>query len=118
MFPFGALLFSSHLLIAVADAVPTIDVTRTCRNSASVTGTLTQSDIDVCIADEKEARDQLVKDWAQFSGASKAQCVHASTDYLPIYVEVLTCLGMSRDVKRLSDESETTARPSKQHRPR
>ncbi len=66
MFPFGAFLFSSQFLIAVADGVPNIDVTKTCRNSATVTGTLTQQDIDICVSDEQGARDQLVKEWAQF----------------------------------------------------
>ena len=57
MFPFGAFVFSSQFLIAVADGVPNIDVTKTCRNSATVTGTLTQEDVDACIADEQGAGD-------------------------------------------------------------
>jgi hypothetical protein len=104
MFPFDALLLSSQLLIAVAAGVPNIDVKSTCRNAATVTGVLTQQDIESCIADEQGARDELVKDWAQFSAASKTQCVHASKDYLPSYVEVLTCLSMAKDAKSLPEE--------------
>jgi hypothetical protein len=114
MFPLGPLLLSSQLLVAVADGVPNIDVKKTCRNAATVTGTLTQQDIDICVADEQGARDELVKDWAQFSVASKTQCVHASRDYLPSYVEVLTCLSMARAAKGVLEEK--TQRPIKQRR--
>jgi hypothetical protein len=104
MFFLGTMFFSSQLLIAVADGVPQIDVKKTCRNGATVTGTLTRQAIDACIADEQGARDELIKNWAQFSAASKTQCVHVSRDYLPSYVEVLTCLGMARDAKNIPEE--------------
>ena len=118
MFPLGAFLLSSQFLVAVADAVPNIDVAKTCRNSATVTGTLTQQDIDVCVADEQGARDELIKEWAQFSVASKTHCVHASTDYLPSYVEVLTCLTISRDAAGLPKDQpeEKPQRPRKQRK--
>jgi hypothetical protein len=102
MFIFNTLLVSSQFLITVADGVPKIDVKRTCRNAA--TGTVTQQDIAACIADEQGAHDELVKNWSQFSAAARAQCVHTSTDYLPSYIEVLTCLSMARDVKKSSQE--------------
>ena len=104
MLIFGTILVGSQLLIAVADGVPKIDARRTCRNAATVTGTLTLQAINACIADEQEARDELVKNWAQFSSAAKTHCVHTSTDYLPSYVEVLTCLSMARDANKLPDE--------------
>src|ERR1700730_560190 len=85
MFPFGAFLISSQFLIAVAGGVPKIDVTKTCRNSATVTSA-TQNDIDACITDEWGAHDQLIKEWAQFSSSVKARCVQASTAYLPSYI--------------------------------
>jgi hypothetical protein len=110
----GTVFLSSQLLIAVADGVPKIDVKKTCRNAATVTGTLTQQDIDACIADEQGARDELVKNWSQFSAAARANCVHTSTDYLPSYVEVLTCLSMARDVKNIPEEKAPS--PSKRRR--
>ena len=48
MFAFGAILLNSHLLMAVANRVPNIDLKETCRNAATVSGTLTQNDIDIC----------------------------------------------------------------------
>jgi hypothetical protein len=114
MFPFGAILFSSQFLIAVAGGVPNIDVKKTCRNSATVTGTLTQDDIDSCISDEQGARDELVKQWAQFSGTGKDRCVRASADYLPSYIEMLTCLEMAKQAKGLPEEK--AQHPSRQRR--
>jgi hypothetical protein len=100
----GTIFLGSQLVIAVADGVPKIDVKNTCRNAAAVTGTLTRQAIDTCIADEQSAREELVKNWAQFPAAARANCVHTSTDYLPSYVEVLTCLSMARDVKNIPEE--------------
>ena len=62
MIPFGAFLLSSHLLVAVADVVPTIDLKKTCSDTASVYGGgPTQSDIDSCVTDEQDAHGLLVK---------------------------------------------------------
>jgi hypothetical protein len=116
MFPFGAFLFSSQFLIAVADRVPNIDVKKTCRSSATVTGTLTQSDINACIEDEQSAHDQLVKEWTQFSGTVKGQCVQASNAYLPSYIEMLTCLELAKQARSLPEETTTTPVPRKQRR--
>lgn len=110
------IVLSSQVLTAVADRVPNIDVKKTCRNSATVTGTLTKNDIDICIADERDAHDQLVKDWTQFSGVVKTQCVQASTAYLPSYIEMLTCLEMAKQARSLPEETTTTPRPRKQRR--
>jgi hypothetical protein len=104
MIPFGAVLLSSHLLIAVAGGVPDINLKKTCDAAASVTGDTTQSDIDGWFADERDAHDQLVKQWAQYAGTDKDRCVRASADYLPNYVELLTCLEMAKDTRSLPDE--------------
>jgi hypothetical protein len=114
MFPFGTFLFSSQLLIAVADTAPNLDFRNTCRNAATVSGAPTKNDIDICIADEQGARDQLVKEWAQFASIAKDRCVRASREYLPSYVELLTCLSMARDAKGLAEEK--PKRPGKRPR--
>jgi hypothetical protein len=94
------------LLIAAADGVPTIDVRKTCQAAAGVlTGTTTQNDVDICISSEQTAREQMVKDWAQYTPADKARCVQAGPKvYLPSYVEWLTCLEMEMAVKRMGQE--------------
>jgi|HubBroStandDraft_5_1064220.scaffolds.fasta_scaffold1283631_1 hypothetical protein len=115
MLPLGALLLSSNLLIAVADHVPKIDLGKTCRIAASVIGAPTKNDIDVCIADEQDAHNQIVKDWGQFPAIAKDRCIRASTEYLPSYVEMITCLQMTKDAKDLSEDKnlsgDTVQRP-------
>jgi hypothetical protein len=115
MLPLGALLLSSNLLIAVADGVPKIDLGKTCRIAASVIGAPTKNDIDTCIADEQDAHNEIVKNWAQFPAVAKERCVRASTEYLPSYVEMITCLQMTKDAKDLSSE-ETVQRPRRRRR--
>ncbi len=55
--------------------------------------------------DENAARDVLVKDWGQFSASDKDHCLSMiSTGGGPSYVELLSCLEMSRDAKRIAQE--------------
>jgi hypothetical protein len=105
MFPFGALLLGSQLLVAVADVVPNIDLKKTCTDAASVYGgSPTQNDINTCVSDEQDARGSLVKQWGQFAGNDKQMCVRMSSDYLPSYVELLTCLEMAKQAKQLPNQ--------------
>ena len=92
--PFAPLVLGSQLVIAVADGVPTIDIQKTCKAAAVVTaGPSAQTDINICVSSEQKARDQLVKDWAQYAAADKTRCVQSGPRvYLPSYIEWLTCL--------------------------
>src|SRR5262249_19711568 len=63
-------------------------------------GSTARNDFDICLSSERAARDQMSKDWANFSAADKEQCLQARV-YLPSYVEWLTCLQMERDVRTL-----------------
>lgn len=108
-FPLAPIFFSSQLVAAVADGVPSIDIQATCRAAAAVTqGTSAQSDIDVCVASEQKAREQLVKDWAQYATADKSRCVQTGAKvYLPSYIEWLTCLEMEIAVRKMKLEEKT-----------
>jgi hypothetical protein len=57
-----------------------------------------------CLADEKGAREELEKEWTQFSPALRQRCV-ATTRWggAASYVEVLVCLQMGRDAAKLDD---------------
>ena len=56
-----------------------------------------------CLTDEQRARKTLVAQWNRFSPTSKARCTSMVTDMIgdQSYVELLTCLQMSRDVLTL-----------------
>jgi hypothetical protein len=110
--PFAPLVLGSQLVIAVADGVPTIDIQKTCKAAAVVTaGPSAQTDINICVSSEQKARDQLVKDWAQYAAADKTRCVQAGPRvYLPSYIEWLTCLEMETAVKKMRQEQKSQPR--------
>ena len=85
--------------VAAAQEVPTLDVTPLCRAQAKASQDLA----DACLADEKKARDDLVRRWAQFSADSRARCtgIAKSIAGAQSYVELITCLQMAIDVKGL-----------------
>jgi hypothetical protein len=107
--PFAPILLGSQLVIAAADGVPTIDIQKTCKAAAVVTaGPSAQTDINICVSSEQKARDQLVKDWAQYAAADKARCVQSGPRvYLPSYIEWLTCLEMETAVKKMRQEQKS-----------
>jgi hypothetical protein len=83
---------------AIADDVPKYDIARECLSEGG-----TKDNQDKCATDETQARDQLQKEWMQFSTSDKSQCnQETNADGSPSYVELLTCLQMARDVKKTS----------------
>jgi hypothetical protein len=57
--------------------------------------------VDSCVNDEKSAREQLLKEWAQFPAADRTNCTQETEHFAPSYVELLECLEMYRDVKTM-----------------
>jgi hypothetical protein len=98
------------VLIASSGGVPTINVKKTCQTSqqtiSSIFGDQTAVTYDSCLNQEREARGLLEKGWASFPAADKALCVQ-SANYMPSYVEWLTCFEMQRDVRRIRNEGRT-----------
>jgi hypothetical protein len=77
-------------------------------------------DVASCMRDENEARDQLAKEWAQYSPAEQQLCTSVTkTGGIPSYVELLVCLEMNREAKSYNETAPTpsrgqTARQTKQ----
>jgi hypothetical protein len=91
------------LLHAVVDNIPGLDVESGCRAAAKMGGKLSlDTSLRQCLADEKSARAQLEKQWAQFPPALRQRCV-ATTETAgnPSYVEVLVCLQMGEDAAQM-----------------
>jgi hypothetical protein len=84
-----------------ADEVPKFDVAPTCRARQSI-GTV-QNAFAACMQTEGRARDQLKATWAQFTQDDKARCIETCKcgGVTPSYVELLTCLEMANDVRKL-----------------
>jgi len=95
---------------ACAADVPTFDVTPTCRPMSGDRSMAINT--DRCLRSEREAREQLTREWANFSAADRAQCTQtASMGGLPSYVELITCLEMERDAAQLPNRN-MTSRPA------
>jgi hypothetical protein len=95
-----AILVSATVL--VADQVPRLDVTPSCRASAN--GILgVKQDIDSCLQSENGARDQLAQQWNTFTPADRDSCTRLTTlgGTGGTYTELITCLEMKRDAAKL-----------------
>jgi hypothetical protein len=101
MILFPAMLVGGHLLVAVVDRVPDLNFEPICRDRAAENQGV-EDDSAVCIQDEKAARDQLATKWDEFASADRTRCVRMSTvERTASYIEVLTCLEMNRDARKL-----------------
>jgi hypothetical protein len=103
-----AVALSTQLIAANAGQVPTLNMHPTCESP--MRGELgAKSDLSVCLEGEQRARDELVKNWSEFTRGERAECsdlVHMGGP--PSYIELLTCLEMAREVRSLH------ARPAQQ----
>ena len=92
--------------VLVADNVPTLNVTPSCRASAD--GILgVKQDIETCIRSENEARSQVAQQWSQFSTSDRTSCTSLTTmgGTGGTYTELLTCLEMKRDARKLPKDN-------------
>jgi hypothetical protein len=108
--PLYAALLSTVVL--VADGVPAFDVAAHCRRVASEAAPI--GDPQACLHEEQEARAQLVAQWTQFPAADRTYCRQLTTlGAEPTFTELLTCLELRREARRLRDkENGTTGGPS------
>jgi hypothetical protein len=84
-------------------ALPRLDIEYVCHASAKAVAAVISVTTDIyksCVDDENEAHKRLDQDWANFSASEKARCIQPK-EFLPGYVEWITCLEMTRDVKVL-----------------
>jgi hypothetical protein len=97
----AAVSFGAPVSIAAADEVPTYDVRKSCKvDLQSYSTAQTNSG---CLADEQNARATLVSQWTQYTPESRSRCSSMVGNVAgpQSYVELLTCLQMSRDAQRL-----------------
>ena len=98
--PPSAVLLSVQLLAPVADNVPEFDLRPSCHGASRAA--ITNRDAESCLQQERNARDELSRDWAQFPARDRTICTHStSMGGIPSYVEMLTCLEIARDVRNL-----------------
>lgn len=91
-------ILASLPITPVVDVMPKLDIARECRSEGGP-----QATVERCAQDEATARDRLQSEWIQFTVYDKASCVH-NTDAggSGSYVELLICLEMARDAKKIT----------------
>jgi hypothetical protein len=88
-------------------SVPTINVRPSCEAAAGGIIGLKQ-DINTCLQEEQSTREQIVKEWNQFRADDRASCTRLATmSGGGTYTELITCLEMLRDARKLPSEVTT-----------
>jgi hypothetical protein len=87
-----------------ADGIPQLDVEPSCQ-AAEGAAMVVGRDGDNCRSDEWAAKAAVARDWDKFSGTDKSHCVAlVKTGGPASYVELLSCLEVSRDARRIVQE--------------
>ena len=68
----------SQVELAVAQSPPKLNVGPSCNAAARHAISLGRN-TEACMGDEREAEDELTKNWSQYSRAHKTQCVGMTT---------------------------------------
>ena len=97
------------ILSARSDDIPTLDVRPVCRGIASqgeLEVGLQQTNFEQCVQSEQAVREQMKKEWSTFSTSDKTHCVSlAKTGGESSYTELITCMEMARDVRKLRENA-------------
>ncbi len=120
IFP-SALALGAQLMMPVADSVPVLNVEQVCQGIAQQGGVtfhdpqIAQEKKD-CLDSEQATRQELTKQWSTFSPIDKTACTNESRmGGDSSYTELLTCLEMARDVRKMGKEP---AEPSSALKPK
>jgi len=92
-------------LAAQSDDIPTLDVNPVCHGIAmqgELEAGLQQTSFQQCVQSEQATREEIKKEWSTFSASDKSHCVAlAKTGGESSYTELITCMEMARDVRKL-----------------
>jgi hypothetical protein len=99
----AAVFVASTTIATAQQGVPTLDIGPSCRAAAKGSAGM-QQDYDSCRKSEDAAREILVQQWASFPAADRGSCYRLTRTGTPgTYTELLTCLEMKRDARKLPD---------------
>jgi hypothetical protein len=93
---------------AQADDVPELNVDPVCRGIAQQAkdpGERGGPDLAFaqCVKSEQAVRQKLIGEWSTFKPADKATCVGSVNGGYASYTDLITCLEMARDARKLND---------------
>jgi hypothetical protein len=103
-----AIVLSTAATAAAAQtSVPNIDFEASCRAAEKAGGGVIET-LEGCRGSERAARDALAKQWSTFPAADRKSCYSLTTTGTPgTYTELLTCLEMRQEARRLLDYDST-----------
>src|SRR5258708_7749074 len=105
--PVAGIVTAAIVILVAADRVPASNVEPFCRAVAIRAAPI--GDKDICLRQEQEAREQLVRQWAQFPATDRSYCEQLTrTGSDPTYTELLTCLELQRDARNLRERERGT----------
>ncbi len=108
MFKFVLAMPLSLQLVAVADSVPNLDVSASCKGAArAVVRADSEKRERACYETEKAAKDKLSQSWSSFPAKDRNFCMTSVKGYAPTYTELAICLEMIRDVRQIGDKPES-----------
>ena len=97
-----------------AGGVPNWDVSPSCRAAGRVAYAQDASAREKsCMESENRTRDKLAADWSTYPGAERTRCIKSIEWFSPTYTELVACLEMSADVKRLRENEAPPSKPSR-----
>ena len=118
-----AIILSSNFVVVIADNVPRYDVGASCLGAAKqldgrvgpdTTALSVQERAARCVKTEEDARTKLVAVWPEFEAAERSACIGASSSGgRPSYVELLVCLGVKREVRKIRSNPTVTTPPDR-----
>jgi hypothetical protein len=93
--------------LARADDVPDLNVDPVCRGiaqQAADPGERGGPDLAFarCVKSEQAMRQKLTDEWSSFVPADKANCIGSEQGGLASYTDLVTCLEMARDARKLN----------------
>jgi hypothetical protein len=95
-----------------------LDVAPVCHGIASQSGLepgLTATNFDQCVKGEQDTREALIKEWSNFNSDDKTHCIAETTmGGESSYTELVTCLEMARDVRKLHSDPDSSRAPIQQ----
>jgi hypothetical protein len=107
IFVSAAMLLVGHWR-AVADDVPNLNVDPVCRGIAQQAkdpGEKGGPDLafSQCVKSENAMREKLSREWSTFGPTDKAHCVGNEKGGYASYTDLITCLEMARDARKMNN---------------
>jgi hypothetical protein len=106
---------------ARADQYPVLNVAPLCHaltDRSTLQLGIRDVSFDDCMKGEQNDRETIINEWSTFSGDDRRHCIaEATMGGESSYTDLLTCLEMARDVRKLHSEADNASAPVPQTPP-